>query len=90
MLLIKIVDAKYIKDFKLELVFNDGSKGPVDLKHKIHNDHRKIFHALRSVEYFKKFTLNRWTIQWENGLDLAPEFLHDLAVRQKEIEQVNI
>jgi hypothetical protein len=28
------------------------------------------------VELFKRFTIHHHTLAWENGADLAPEFLH--------------
>ena len=83
-MLLKIVDAKYICEHRISLTFNNGSTGIVDLKEKIFSDHRKIFEALQDESTFKEFKLNRWTIQWKNGLDLAPEFLYELMSSQKE------
>jgi len=78
--LIWVTEAKYVSDYKIMLMFNDGIKGIVDLKNNIKG---KIFKPLQDVEYFKKFKKNRWTIEWDNGADLAPEFLHELATKQK-------
>ncbi len=82
MILLKITNAKYLEDYKLELSFNDGFNGVVDLEDKIFNDHRIIFKSLQKIEFFKKFSKNRWTIEWTNGVDLAPEFLRELAQKQ--------
>ena len=82
MILLKVINAKYIDNYKLQLSFNDGVKGVVDLREKIFTDHRSIFKPLQEVEFFKKFTQNRWTIEWQNGVNLAPEFLHKLAIEQ--------
>ena len=81
-MLLKVTEATYIKDFQLQLKFNDGLEAVVDLKEKVYSDHRKLFHALQDVDYFKQFELDRWTIHWPNELDLAPEFLHDLGLKQ--------
>lgn len=78
-MLIKVVDAKYIKDYKIDLTFNDGIRGTVDLKDCFRGP---VFEPLKDPEYFKNFSLNRWTIEWENGADLAPEFLYDLVLKQ--------
>lgn len=83
-LLLKITQANYKENYKLDLSFNDGFTGIVDLKNKIFTDHRPIFKALQNVEYFKKFAQNRWTIEWNNGVDLAPEFLRELAQKQNQ------
>ncbi len=82
MLLIKVKEAKYVENYKLGLVFNDGFKGVIDLKNKIFTDHRDIFKPLQTIEYFKSFSQNSWTIEWENGLDLAPEYLYELTEKQ--------
>jgi len=81
--LLKITQAKYVDKYKIYLSFSNGFSAIVDLKDKIFSDHRKIFKKLQDVNFFKSFTKNRWTIEWENGVDLAPEFLHNLATKQK-------
>lgn len=83
MKLLKVIDAKYVEDYKINLSFNDGVSAVVDLKDSIFLDHRAIFEKLKDLEFFKDFTQNRWTIEWKNGADLSPEFLHDLAKNQK-------
>lgn len=75
----KVTKAKYIEGFKIEFVFNDGVSGTVDLFDSFKGP---VFEPLKEVENFKKFHLNRWTIEWENGADLAPEFLYDLLMKQ--------
>lgn len=70
-----ITDATYISDYKIWLCFNDGRKGFVDLEEIVHQDHRQIFRELENLHMFKDFYLDRDTIVWSNGLDLAPEFL---------------
>ena len=82
MMLIKVVNAKYVDGYKVNITFNDGLTATVDLKDKIFSDHRAVFKPLRDINYFKTFTQNRWTIEWGNELDLAPEFLHELAIEQ--------
>jgi len=83
--LLKIEQATYLEEYKIELIFNDATKGVVDLREKIFTDHRKIFEPLRDFEFFKNFSLNSWTIEWENGLDLAPEFLYNLVTQNSEV-----
>ena len=78
-MLIKVTDAKYNKDYKIEFTFNNGYRKVVDLKEQLDGP---IFEPLKDINYFRKFTLNRWIIEWDNGADLAPEFLYELAVEQ--------
>jgi len=81
--LLKVTRAEYVNQYRLELLFNDGVEGVVDLKDKVFTDHRNIFKPLQNIDFFKKFKQNRWTIEWENGVDLAPEFLYDLMMKDK-------
>jgi len=78
-LLIKIVEAKYVSDYKINLCFTDGLKGVVDLKDEIWGE---VFEPLKDVEYFKNFKKDRWTITWDCGADFAPEFLYELTIKQ--------
>jgi len=75
-MLLKVTNAKYLNDYKIELLFNDGLKGIVDLKDSIKG---LVFKPLKNIDYFKKFSLNRWTIEWDCDADFAPEYLHKLT-----------
>ncbi|OQX75724.1 MAG: hypothetical protein B6D61_09890 [Bacteroidetes bacterium 4484_249] len=83
-MIIYITKAEFIEDYTVKLSFNDGMVMLVNLKNSIFNDHRKIFEPLKDVQYFKKFTLDTWTLVWPNGVDFAPEYLYELAVKQNE------
>lgn len=74
--LIWVVEAKYISDFRILLTFNDRQTGEVDLQRHLKG---KVFEALKNEDIFKRFKLNSWTIEWENGADFAPEFLYNLV-----------
>jgi hypothetical protein len=77
-MILNVTEAKYIENYKLLISFNNNISKIVDLKDTILNDHRTIFKTLENVEYFKKFHIDYGTICWENGLDLAPEYLLNL------------
>jgi len=70
--LIWITNANYIRDYKIELEFNNKKKGVFDFENHLQNN---IFLVLKEIEVFKKFKLNAWTIEWENGADFSPEHL---------------
>ncbi|MGE5343466.1 MAG: DUF2442 domain-containing protein [Candidatus Omnitrophota bacterium] len=78
-----VTKAKYIDSFKVWIKFNDNIEGIVDLESTITNDHREIFRMLRDQQQFKKFEVNADTLVWENGLDLAPEYLYELATQNQ-------
>lgn len=72
----RIIDAKHIKNHTIYLRFSDGSEGEINLEHELDG---VIFAPLKSISYFKKFSLNRelHTVVWPNGADFAPEFLYE-------------
>ncbi|OYT12726.1 MAG: hypothetical protein B6I19_08895 [Bacteroidetes bacterium 4572_114] len=84
-MLLKVTNAKYINDYKIELFFNDGYNGIVDLKNSIKG---QVFMPLNDVDYFKTFKTNQWTIEWDCDADFAPEYLYDLIMKQSN-KQVN-
>ncbi len=80
MKLVTVISAEYQDDYKISLKFNDGVIGIVDLNRYLDGE---IFEPLKDPEYFKQFTLDTWTIGWDNGADFSPEFLHDLATEMQ-------
>lgn len=75
MAFLAVVKAKYVGGYKIALTFNDGVEKVVDLYHRLHGE---VFEPLRDIEIFKKFKLTYYTIEWDNGADLAPEYLYNL------------
>ena len=56
-MLIKVIDAEYIRDYQIVLTFNDGTHEVVDLKNSLDGP---VFEPLKKLENFKNFKLNRW------------------------------
>lgn len=74
--MLRVVDVDYIKDYELLVTFSDGSKKKVDLKPYLTGE---VFGELLDKDKFIQYGLTHTTIEWENGADLAPEFLHDIG-----------
>jgi hypothetical protein len=74
-MILAVIDASYFGDYKIALVFNDKNTGVANLRDVIFTDNRVLFSELRNENEFKKFKIEHDTLVWENGLDLAPEFL---------------
>ena len=74
-MIIYVKEAKYLEDYKVELQFNDGKKGVVDLENELYGT---MFEPLKDKTLFSKVKVDEDldTITWENGADLAPEFLY--------------
>jgi len=75
-MILHVVEAKYEHDYIIHLRFNNGAEGYVDLYDELYGE---MFAPLKNQEKFKAFKVDPElnTIVWDNGADLAPEFLHD-------------
>ena len=80
MSLIWIKNAKYISNFIIEFEFNTDEKAEIDLENYLN---KGIFVELKTIEKFKNFKMNSWTIEWENGADFSPEFLYSLLDKKE-------
>lgn len=75
-MILHIIEANYINDFKVKVLFNDGLEKVIDLKNYINSKKHPFFQSLKQVEEFKKFRVYK-TLIWDSGADIAPEYLHD-------------
>lgn len=66
-----ITDAEYLSDYILKLTFSNGEVRVFDFS--IIFD-KGILTKLKDIEYFKNYTLDGWTVDWNNEIGLAPEY----------------
>jgi hypothetical protein len=71
-----VKEAKYLHDYVIWLRFNDGAEGEIDLAKELEGE---VFGPLKDLQLFQQFHVDQEleTIAWENGADLAPEFLYE-------------
>jgi hypothetical protein len=79
-----VVEATWVRDHVVRLRFEDGTTAEVDLRD--YPSRGTIFRPLADVSYFKRFAVMGGTLTWPNGADIAPERLHELAVRCRAVE----
>lgn len=72
--MLRVIDVDYIKDYELLVTFSDNSRKMIDLKPFLTGE---VFGALLDKKKFIQYGLTRYTIEWANGADLAPEFLFE-------------
>jgi hypothetical protein len=75
-MLLHVISAEYVAGYKIRVQFNNGDIGIVDLQGELDGE---VFEPLKDICNFKKFYVDPEleTIVWENGADLAPEFLYE-------------
>ena len=71
-----VKEARYLHDYVIWLRFNDGAQGEIDLASALDGE---VFAPLKNKRKFRRFCVDpeTETILWENGADLAPEFLYE-------------
>lgn len=75
--LVKAVE--YVSDYKVKVSFADQSVKIVDLESILWGP---VFEPLHDIEFFRTVRVDPelQTIVWDNGADVAPEFLYENGV----------
>ena len=75
-MILHVREARYVRDYVIWFRFNDGAEGEVDLSGELEGE---VFEPLKDLTAFNRFRVDPEleTIVWENGADLAPEFLYE-------------
>jgi hypothetical protein len=74
--MIKLIHAKYIGNFRLQITFSDGFEAVFDGL-KLLNRQGPLLDALRDETYFKRAFIDAGALCWPNGLELSPMKLYD-------------
>lgn len=82
-MILHVTDAKYLKDYLIEVTFNDGKKGIADLSQSLQGT---VFGSLKNKKIFSQFKVDHEldTIVWPNGADFAPEYLYFQAFKNNQ------
>jgi len=73
---LSIKDVKPVKDYLLNLTFENGEKRQFDMKPYLNIG---IFHELIDVSMFNTVHISFDTIAWNNDADLDPELLYQMS-----------
>lgn len=75
-----ITEARHLHDYVVEVTFNNGRKGLADLSEALKG---KVFEPLKEITQFSRLKVDEEleTITWENGADLAPEYIYFQAFK---------
>jgi hypothetical protein len=79
-----VVGVAVVGDYRLRLIFDDGTVGDVDFSAR---EWKGVFEPFRDPAYFAQVRVDpeAGTIVWPNGVDMAPERLYEEA-RQHPLE----
>ena len=74
--MIKIVELRYLGDFRVALNFSDGRNGLLDGRILLQRS-GSLLEPLRSEAYFQRLSIDAGALCWPNGLELSPARLHE-------------
>lgn len=74
---LRVTSAEYVRDHILKLTFNDGAVKLVDFTPLMQ---KGICRKLQDMDYFRNFTLDPFTVDWNNEIGFAPESLYEHGV----------
>ena len=69
--MIKILQARYIKNAVIHLEFSDGSRGDYDFSGILARDTVLTRPLRASEEYFRRFYIELGALGWPNGLEFS-------------------
>jgi len=75
----RVVAVIALQDFRLDVMFVDGTRGEVDLRNFLTDSKTPgtVFETLRDPALFAQVQVVMGAVQWTNGADLAPDAMYD-------------
>lgn len=77
--MIKVLTARYLGDFKIELEFSSEELGVFDGRELLKREGALLV-PLRDEAFFRRFFVDAGALAWPHGLELAPGRLHEQSV----------
>jgi hypothetical protein len=74
-----VVSARYLGDYRIEIVFDDGETGALDFFPFLSRG--GVFERFRDMDFFRAFRVDPelGTLAWGQVIDIAPEVLYARA-----------
>jgi hypothetical protein len=79
--LLEVISLKHQGNYAVHVKLSDGTEGVVDLKSELWGE---VFAPLLDPSEFAKMELKWGTLTWPCGADLAPEYLRDRLLTDRE------
>lgn len=76
--ILTVEKAEYLQGYTLRIWFSNGKQCLYDFSREFS---KGICHKLQDMGYFKRFKLDPFTIDWNNEIGFAPEYLYENGVQ---------
>lgn len=75
--ILTVTQAEYLNGYTLVILFSNGEKKMFDFSTLLD---KGVCSKLKDINYFKNFTIDPFSIDWNNEIGFAPEFLYENGV----------
>ena len=72
--LLTVTKAEYVQGYTLRIWFSNGVEKLFDFSGELT---KGICRKLKDLTYFKQFSIDPFTIDWNNEIGFAPEYLYE-------------
>lgn len=76
-----VIRADHAGGYVYRVQFNDGVEGEIDLSSYLNRG--PVFQRFADPEYFKQGFIEGGTLAWPGGVDIAPERLYEMLIRER-------
>ena len=76
--ILTVTNAEYVSGYTLRIAFSNGVVKLFDFSGELD---KGICRKLKDLDYFRRFTIDPFTIDWNNEIGFAPEYLYENAQR---------
>jgi len=78
-MILDIISAEYLEDYKIKLTFEYGKTGIVDFF--AYAKKSGVFEKFKNIDFFKSFRIDKeiGNLTWNGEIDIAPETLYSKA-----------
>lgn len=76
---IKVLNARKLDTFNLEIDFSDRTQGVFDGAAYLATRSGPLLDKLRDPNYFSRFFIDAGALCWPNGLEISPAKVHELS-----------
>lgn len=78
----RLTKVKPLANYVLEVEFNDGAYGVVEMRQLIMSERAGVFATLKDQDLFNQAHLEHGVLTWPGEIDLAPDAMHE-AIKLK-------
>lgn len=75
--ILTVTRAEYVDGYILHIWFSDGVEKLFDFSGELSHG---ICRKLKDLDYFKRFTIDPFTIDWNNEIGFVPEYLYEKGI----------